>query len=254
MYNFRVLKSEYELETAVECEGTVMSTLNSSFSIDARYDNMKENFVFTVGRRNAGVSNGDNNPPGLVDELMIKLGDSLFPAVLRVSNTAEILGIENFNEINGRWEKTCKEILERAYSVPAANYIELAKKNMRDEKVFLEAFGNQTFIQLLFRVKSHDFFWFTVRNLSRVCHTDIIKCEQAETRGNKTTFESADDRNESCRFDYVFSELGDVLSVKGEFRTLDGAQKELIKKISVKVNENNRKIKKASKFVSFLMD
>ncbi len=249
MYQFRSLQASYELQTSIMQKDKTTSLLRSEYFVEARYVNVEDYYVFTIKRIYAKLESSQS----IVDDLMRELGDALFPVELYVDANGVIKKVKNFNEVKERWESVASEIMDRGYSLPTDKYLRLARANFADKERFLDHFSRQTFVQLFFRDAECVYFNYTARNLSRTQTVDLFTCNRTKATNNAIFFEHLDNEVLDCRFEYNFSEVGDVISAEGLVQRKE-EEGDVCKRIELKVIAGSRQYKKSNKFVSFLLD
>lgn len=90
-------------------------------------------------------------PPDDFNEVMLTLGQSLYPIVLEVTETGFIEKVSNFEDIEKRWKASCsdiKNLYESSFVVE--QYINSSSGNMRNKEAFLNALRRNAFLQLFF--------------------------------------------------------------------------------------------------------
>jgi len=249
MYKFRSLQANYVLKTSVTRQDNIKSLLCTEYALEARCVNIDEYYLFTINRIHSELENSQN----LVDGLMRELGDALFPVELCVDEHATIKKVRNFEAIKERWENVASDIMDRGYSLPTDQYIQLARANFANRKRFLERFSRQTFIQLFFRNPACRYFNYATRNISHTQTVDMFSCDRIGDTDDTVMFECRDDETLLCRFEYCFSEVGDVVSVKGDIPKKE-EEGEVSKQIELNVIAGSRQYKKANNFLSFVFD
>lgn len=229
------------------------NSMEATYVLKYNYQKVEKNIQVTIERKDAKLNANKKESDTLIDHMMQRLGDALFPVTLIVTEKAGILDVKNYKEIFPRWYAVARSLLEEAYSTPVENYINQSVNNMADERIFIEAFRQQTFMQLLFIDSDTESIWFNVKNMTGSCSSDLVRCDKTGIKDGIVRFETIGDWGVECQFDYVFSETGDILSVGGYARKkLPGMDGYIAKNISLVANR--RKIKKTGKFINFSMD
>jgi len=254
MYDFREINSEYILTTTIGNSLGLESSLEVIYSIKAGYRSFDEDFMFSIDRKRIKLNAKKQDSYALVDQMMQRIGDALYPVDLIVSSDAKILNVKNFEEVLNRWNSEVDNILTDSYSLPVKRYIDMAKPNMTDKKNFLKAFSRQTFIQIFFRDTNDEFFWFTTKGLTDVFSHDTVRVEKTGSNKQTVYFETVEEWGNECSFEYVFSEFGDIISVNGAIKSIDENSDSVIKNVSLCINNDKREVKKTNKIVSFFLD
>jgi len=89
-------------------------------------------------------------PDLVADELAIKVASVLYPLELAVTRKDGIIGINNVEEIQKRWDKTKEEILNYNEGEIVERYIFLNDKVLADEDILLNSLRNDWFLHAYF--------------------------------------------------------------------------------------------------------
>lgn len=148
MYQFKQLKAKYLFVSEV-IKPSGENCIYSKVEVLTALPNLVEGLNFflegSFGERINGNALTDFN------DVMLKLGQSLYPIELNVLKTGKIKRVKNFEEIQGQWSKECKNILathKNAHWVE--RYINMTSKNIRSEESFLRMLRQNSFTQLFF--------------------------------------------------------------------------------------------------------
>ncbi len=90
-------------------------------------------------------------PPDDFNEIMLSLGQSLYPIVLEVTEMGLVEKVGNFEDIAKRWKTSCAEMKNLyANSFVVDQYINTSSVNMKSKDTFLKALRRNGFVQLFF--------------------------------------------------------------------------------------------------------
>ena len=148
MYQFRTLKSRYSVTVIYRLPDYTEQKYESKIVVKAQRD--KENYLFTLEERFEVLLNHEKPQKGM-DDLMIRLGNCLYPIELYVSAKGELHSVPNFGQIKETWLKTANELLKQNKTQAFRNYLYAAKVNLSDETTFLKALNKDSFIHLFFK-------------------------------------------------------------------------------------------------------
>jgi len=148
MYQFRILQSIYSVAVTYHLPDYTTQKYACKIALCAKRE--KEKFLFTLEER-SDVSLNSERPQKVMDNLMVLLGNCLYPMELYVSASGELLSVTNFEQIREVWLETSKELLKQNRTQEFEKYLEAAKKNLSDERSFLKALSRDSFIQLYFK-------------------------------------------------------------------------------------------------------
>lgn len=148
MYRFKQIKARYSFVSEVIKPSGECSMYSKEEMVEV-LPNLVEGLNFTL--RGASHELIDGVEVKDFDLIMSRLGQSLYPIELNVLKTGEIKRLKNFEDIQSRWNRKSKDVLQtnkNAYWVE--RYINMTSKNIRNEEHFMNALSRNNFIQLLF--------------------------------------------------------------------------------------------------------
>jgi len=148
MYKFRTLKSLYSVAVTYRLPDYTEQKFECKIVVNAKKE--KDNYLFTLEERFEARLN-NSKPQKIMDDLMIQLGNCLYPIELTASAAGELLSVPNLWQIRERWLKTANGLLKRHRTQAFKNYLEAAQKNLSNEKLFLSALNKDSFIHLFFK-------------------------------------------------------------------------------------------------------
>lgn len=253
MYKFRYLDAHYAVEMKVGHSDGSEHCVCMSFAVVAKYQNEEQRYMISINREKVKLkdSTDDENP---AHDVMIELGNALYPVMMYVLADGTIVGVANFEDICKRREAVCQDILRKAYSISTATYIELSKSNFADEKAFIETFCNQIFIQLLFVNPDSDHFEVQLMNLKHAGSTDIMHFKKKISEVGNFAFTASGDAFGESVLEYAISDFGDVLSLNGAFIKSFDEKDVATVNIEITSDMNRRVVKKENKLLSFFID
>lgn len=148
MYHFKQLKAKYSFCSQVMKPSGESLVYSKTEHVEV-LPNLVEGLNFFLKGSSDERINGSK--PADFDNIMLRLGKSLYPIQLQVLKTGRIKRVKYFEEIQKRWSKECKNILlthKNAYWVE--RYIHMTSKNVRSEEMFLKTLCQNSFMQLFF--------------------------------------------------------------------------------------------------------
>jgi hypothetical protein len=245
MYNFRSIKAGYNVAIDIIYPDKRKSSYKSCICLSAQYVHKTGDYLFRLDQEKQVLLN-DKSPSQLVDCMMKRLGNSLYPAILRVSSSGKIKNIENFDQIKDRWQNESDNILNEMPSCSIKQYLNLARKNLKDEKSFLQAFSRNTFILLYFNDKTKKEFIFPVYNLTGAGSIFYIQYKEKQADEHTVSYDWEDgESGDYCQLIYKYSSLGDVILIKSVLSIKDIFSKEEYRKeIIIELEQDNYEIKK----------
>ncbi|HEY5750120.1 MAG TPA: hypothetical protein VIU12_28840 [Chryseolinea sp.] len=124
-------------------------------------------FYFRIDKTSKTFIN-DMAPTNLADELATQVGSVLDRIVLKVTRTGEILSIENFNAIAGRWSDLRKKIREQYASDYVARLIQLADRSLASKETLLLRLSKNWFMSVYFNAlyQNHNQSFMLIRPVS----------------------------------------------------------------------------------------
>lgn len=148
MYDFSNIDTVYRFNSSVLFPNGSRSELCKSERLQGRRINYNHYEISLIGATDV-LLNGA--PPDDFNEVMLTLGQSLYPIVLEVTETGFIEKVSNFEDIEKRWKASCsdiKNLYESSFVVE--QYINSSSGNMRNKDAFLNALRRNAFLQLFF--------------------------------------------------------------------------------------------------------
>jgi hypothetical protein len=107
-------------------------------------------YSFTVEKKEQVLINGQI-PHQIMDRIMLKMGESLYPVQLLVSNNGELLAVENFAAVSERWNSEAQaQLFQQKNSPVTARYIANSRKNIENEEALRQSLMRGSLIKLLF--------------------------------------------------------------------------------------------------------
>ena len=91
----------------------------------------------------------DKMPEQVMDNLMLDLGNVLYPIEMKVDFAGRICKIVNFYEIKERWYRHSEELLNKNYTIQFQKYLEFSKYNFKNESCFIIAILRDTLLETL---------------------------------------------------------------------------------------------------------
>lgn len=88
-------------------------------------------------------------PEQVMDNLMLDLGNVLYPIEMKVDFTGKICEVINFHEIKERWYRHSEELLNKNYTIEFQKYLEFSKYNFKNESCFIVAILRDTLLEAL---------------------------------------------------------------------------------------------------------
>ncbi|MDR1347215.1 MAG: hypothetical protein LBJ63_02125 [Prevotellaceae bacterium] len=107
-------------------------------------------YSFTFEKKGQVLINGQA-PQQIMDRIMLKMGKSLYPVQLIVSDNGELLSVENFAIISERWNREAQaQLSEQQNSPVVARYIANSRKNIENAEALKQSLMRDSLIKLLF--------------------------------------------------------------------------------------------------------
>lgn len=145
LYTFKQLQSKYSLSVSRGHKGySSVYVCNVPVSAMA-----KGEFVFFTFEKREGLLLDGQVPRQPVDKIMWQLGDSLYPFTFKVSVEGKIIGLENVQDIQGRWSAQATNILkETGGSTAVGRYVSAARRNVTDSGKLQRSLLKDSFVNL----------------------------------------------------------------------------------------------------------
>ena len=147
MYNFKSLKASYKIHLTHQWPDFTLNRYSSRMMVSAR--RCDGHYEFTLENR-INVRLDGKPPAGIMDCLMMQLGNSLFPLTLQVSDDGKLYAVKNIEEVKQRWHKEADEMLKTHSTTEFKTYLEMASGNVAGEKQLVRSLAKDSFIQLFF--------------------------------------------------------------------------------------------------------
>lgn len=148
MYDFSDIDAAYRFVSSVFFPDGSKSELCKTERLQGRRIDDKHYEITLLGATDV-LLNGA--PPDDFNEIMLMLGESLYPIVLEVTEMGDIVKVCNFEDIEKRWKSSCsdiKNLCENSFVVE--QYINSSSVNMRNKDVFLNTLKQTGFVRLFF--------------------------------------------------------------------------------------------------------
>lgn len=258
MYDFKSINVEYDVSVKNCFPNGKEVTYHRLEHVTARNENDSELFTFRISPSSKETLN--DSPLEDFDELFLRLGKSLFPVILSVTNVGEIVRVENLDEIRQRRRS---EIVAIRNEYPNAYYIDryIEYCEEMNEKLFLKSFLRNNFMQ----------FYFTDYGMSTLCKTIYnfpkkgnviplaLQHDNSCLEHNCMSYNFEIPNNHlydiekgNCAIKYESSEFGDLLSFEGHFEVEVLDEGFYRREIVIKANTESRQIKSNKKWFNFI--
>lgn len=201
-------------------------------------------------------------PEEIMDQLMIEMGDTLYPLCLYVNHNGEILKVSCFEEVRDRWIKKTGELMQKHDTAPFKKYVQTAQRNMKTEEAFRKALTKNSFFKFYFLPDRAESFMHEVHHFPGRSDMTLFLFE----RNRKGMTENGESLSYTARSVFPekteisgllnrrFSESGDLELLKVELNWEDTEGMPYRKTITLRVDEKKRDILGANKFWSFILD
>lgn len=114
------------------------------------------------------VSEVKNPRRSTVDDLIIQLGNCLFPISFLLDADGNVLEIENFEEVRNRRVTKSKELASQYPTTEFKKYLEISMMNFEDEPTLRKKLSYDTFLQVIVpALHRSPFFRFHIENFPR---------------------------------------------------------------------------------------
>ena len=258
MYDFKSINVEYDISVKNCFPNGKEVTYHRMEHVTARNENDSELFTFRISPSSNETLN--NRSLENFDEIFLRLGKSLFPVILSVTNVGEIVGVENLDEIR---QRRSSEIVAIRNEYPNAYYIDRYIEYCEEmsEKQFLESLLRNNFMQ----------FYFTDYRMQTLCKTIynfpkkgnaislLLQHDNSYQKHNSISYKFEipnshlyDIEKGSSVIKYEYSEFGDLLSFVGCFEVEVLDEGFYRREIVVRANTETRQIKSNKKWFNFI--
>lgn len=105
-----------------------------------------ENYHLLLSSRTSSVYNPKEST---ADQILIELGECMFPISLKIDNHGKLLEVENFEEIKKRRIHKSEEIAKVYPIAELKKYLKISMLNLRNEECFRKKFESNLFLQIL---------------------------------------------------------------------------------------------------------
>lgn len=145
---FQEIQALYAVETTYKVNSNVKSTCSIEILVNGYYDVLDKRYGFIFKRDNMLI---DGKPiEKLADQVMMAMGDLLYPLRMYVSKEMEILEIVNEQELRTQWHEGAHALLKKYPSHMLEKYIRFAQKNVATKEALLNTYLENTFFKLYF--------------------------------------------------------------------------------------------------------
>ncbi|NHN27601.1 hypothetical protein FIA58_018120 [Flavobacterium jejuense] len=129
--------------------GNEENTLKFEVSVIYKGKNEKDNLVFEVDKISKTFIN-DEEVNTIADELAIKTSDVLYPLEVNITEEGKWIGVNNYKEINKRWEQIKEKILDEYEGEWVERYLLLNEKTLGNEDDLLGSLQKDWFLNSYF--------------------------------------------------------------------------------------------------------
>jgi hypothetical protein len=120
------------------------------FEVSVEYKGADKNgFYFAIDRLSKTFIN-DEEASSIADELAEKVGTVIYPLVVVTNDNGKWFNIDNFKEVQKRWEKVKKRILDEYEGEWVEEYLELVAESLLEESSLLNSLSNDWFLNAYF--------------------------------------------------------------------------------------------------------
>lgn len=146
--NFYYLLGEYKLNSyyGIKDSGKY-SEFEATYSISLIRDG--KSFHCELDRSNVLIN--QRRPNKLMDQIMLDIGNSIYPIKMIIDSEMQIRDILNFDEIKSNWNICTQKYLEKYPSAEMDRYVRMATVNLTSKQNFIHALYQDTFFNLYFR-------------------------------------------------------------------------------------------------------
>jgi hypothetical protein len=110
----------------------------------------KENLIHIIEINKSNICINDQKPDLVADKLAVQTASAVYPLELIVTRANGIIGINNFEEIQKRWEISKKKIRDYNTGETLDKYLHLTEKTLTNETSLLKSLRNDWFIHSYF--------------------------------------------------------------------------------------------------------
>lgn len=258
MYDFKSINVEYDISVKNCFPNGKEVTYHRMEHVTARNENDSELFTFRISPSSNETLN--NRSLENFDEIFLRLGKSLFPVILSVTNVGEIVGVENLDEIR---QRRSSEIVAIRNEYPNAYYIDRYIEYCEEmsEKQFLESLLRNNFMQFYFAEYGVPILCKTIYNFPKKGNLISLALQRdgscQESNCISYYFEIPnnhlyDIEKGSTSIKYEFSEVGDLLLFEGNFEVEVLDEGFYRREIVIKANTEGRQVKSNKKWFNFI--
>jgi hypothetical protein len=109
----------------------------------------KNGFYYTIDRLSNTFVN-DEETSSIAEELAEKVARVIYPLVIVTNETGKWITIDNFKDIQKRWEKVKKSILNEYEGDWVEEYLELTAESLEEESSLVQSLSNDWFLTAYF--------------------------------------------------------------------------------------------------------
>jgi len=260
MYKFRVLEAYYDVDIVLIYPDFMRESYHCREHVIVHYNREPNVYLFDIVDRKDIQING-KAPEERMDQMMIELGDALYSFSLRINPDGELLKVYSFGEIQDRWFKKAKELLNKNETAPFKKYLQISQRNMKTEETFRETLLKNSFFKFYFLPDNAESFLHEVHHFPQRSDTTLFLFESSKggiiesenlSFTAKTVF--PEEKAASGKLNRQFTELGDLDVLRAEMNWENEEGMPYQKTITIRVDETKRDILKANKFWSFILD
>ena len=260
MYTFRHLDSSYDVDIILRRPDFTQTHYHCREHVTARYEKEKDQYIFLLEERSDILL--DNEPPKeLMDNLMINLGNAIYPLSLSVSPECGIQKVENFKSVKEQWEKKTEALLKEQYTQPLERYIQIASRNLKQESALRKSLAKNTFFQLFFLSFQTEVFTFEFENFPERSDLVVFRCEFEQEaqfvdgiRYYKASIMYPATYQGEGYVRYNHAEAGDLLEIEAQFILTDSEENVSEKKIQIQTSEKDRHVSGKKKYWNTLFE
>ena len=260
MYKFRVLEAFYDLDIVLIYPDFMRERYHCREHVIVHYSREQNTFSFDMIDRRDIQING-KAPEETVDQMMIELGDALYPFSLQISPDGEILKVYSFEEIRGRWFKKAKELLNKNRISPFKKYLQISQRNMKTEETFRKTLMKNSFFKFYFLPGNAESFLHEVHHFPQRSDTTLFlfetsKSGMAESENQSFTAQTIfpEEKATTGRLNRRFTELHDLEILQAVLKWENAEGMPYRKVITIRTDMEKRDVLKANKLWSFILD
>jgi hypothetical protein len=241
MYQFQTLKSIYQIIIRYRKPDHSQYEYSGNMVLNAKRN--KGNCLFVLEQRTDTKLNGVA-PQQVMDNLMLELGNALYPIELNTDLKGEIRSIGNFSEIRERWIKKSRDLYKRNKTQAFRNYLEMSQNNLTHESRFKEVLLRDSFIQLFFlnygnNTLRFDFVNFPVRSRKLSLHA----LKEPDYYSLHPAFREKDMKTVRGKLGYRTAKTGELLKMDMNLLLENDKEECYRKSVSIRSDEKKHTVK-----------